>query len=171
MLAAESPGVRDAGPLGDIRFAWRVDVTDDELVTLTQSHGGTAPAGWWDRIHPYSLGWVTARMNDGTLVGFVNVAWDGGDHAFLIDTKVRLDHQRHGIGTELVRIASRQAKEAGCEWMEVDFDEHLAPFYLRGLRVRSDPAGLLHRSSCRQPLLSLARRFRGGRSKQRLVPY
>jgi len=46
---------------------------------------------------PHNLGWVTARLDNGALIGFVNVAWDGGDHAFLIDTKVRPDHQRRGI--------------------------------------------------------------------------
>ena len=120
---------RDGRPPADVRFEWRGAATDDELVTLTLSYGGREEAGWWDRIRSHSLGWVTARADDGTLIGFVNVAWDGGDHAFLIDTKVRPDHQRRGIGTELVRIAASHAKEAGCEWMEVDFDEHLAPFY------------------------------------------
>jgi ribosomal protein S18 acetylase RimI-like enzyme len=128
----------------DVRFAWRGEVTDGELVTLTRSHGGTPEAGWWNRIRPNSLGWVTARRVDGTLVGFVNVAWDGGDHAFLIDTKVRPDHQRRGIGTELVRIAARHAQEAGCEWMEVDFDEPLAPFYYDACGFVPTRAGLLH---------------------------
>lgn len=53
------------------------------------------------------------------LVGFVNVAWDGGDHAFLLDTKTRLGHQhrgsrhqrrrsRHGTGTVgRMRVAPR----------------------------------------------------------------
>ena len=40
---------------------------------------------------------MTARAGD-TLLGFVNVAWDGGDHAFLLDTKTLEDHQRQGIG-------------------------------------------------------------------------
>jgi ribosomal protein S18 acetylase RimI-like enzyme len=123
---------RDGRTLPDVRFAWRGEVTDDELVALTRSHGGRPEAGWWNRIRPQSLGWVTARHADGSLVGFVNVAWDGGDHAFLIDTKVRPDHQRRGIGTELVRIAARHAQEAGCEWMEVDFDQSFAPFYYGG---------------------------------------
>jgi len=136
--------VRDGCALADVPFAWRGEVTDDELVTLTQSHGGTSQAGWWDRIRPHSLGWVTARLNEGTLIGFVNVAWDGGDHAFLIDTKVRPDHQRRGIGTELVRIAAQHAKEAGCEWMEVDFDEPLAPFYYDACGFVPTRAGLLH---------------------------
>lgn len=78
------------------------------------------------------------------LIGFVNVAWDGGNHAFLIDTKVRPDHQRRGIATELVRIATRRAKEARCEWMEVDFEEHLAPLYLDACGFAPTHAGLMH---------------------------
>ena len=136
--------VAGAPAFGDVRFAWRGDANDDELVTLTESCGGAAQAGWWDRIRPHSLGWVTARVGDGALVGFVNVAWDGCDHAFLIDTKVRPDHQRRGIGTELVRLAARHAKKAGCEWLEVDFDDRLAPFYYDACEFVPTPAGLLH---------------------------
>ena len=128
----------------DVDYAWRGDAADEELVALTLSYGGNAEAGWWDRIRPHSLGWVTARTGDGWLVGFVNVAWDGGDHAFLIDTKVRLDLQRRGIGTELVRIAAEHAKAADCEWLEVDFDDHLVPFYLDACGFMPTPAGLLH---------------------------
>ena len=84
-------------------FEWRGDLSDAEMVDLVGSHGGQAEAGWWDRVRPHSLGWVVARADDGTVVGFVNVAWDGGDHAVLLDTKTRGTHQHHGIGTELVR--------------------------------------------------------------------
>jgi ribosomal protein S18 acetylase RimI-like enzyme len=77
-------------------------------------------------------------------VGFVNVAWDGGDHAFLLDPKVPPDHQRQGIGTELVRVAARHAKKAGCEWMEVDFEDDLAAFYFDACGFRPTQAGLLH---------------------------
>jgi ribosomal protein S18 acetylase RimI-like enzyme len=135
--------VSDQRPSADVRLAWRGEATDDELVTLTLSHGGKAEAGCWDRVRPHSLGWVTARADDGSLVGFVNVAWDGGDHAFLIDTKVRPDYQRRGIGTALVRLAARHAKEAGCEWLEVDFDESLASFYYDACGFVPTPAGLL----------------------------
>jgi ribosomal protein S18 acetylase RimI-like enzyme len=129
--------------LADIEFGWRAKATDAELVVLTESYGGKPEAGWWDRIRPHSLGWVTARDAEGTLVGFVNVAWDGGDHAFLLDTKTRLDLQRRGIGTELVRIAAKHAQEAGCEWLHVDFDEHLASFYYDACGFKPAPAGLL----------------------------
>ena len=128
---------------GDVVFTWRGELSDDELVALTRSHGGTAEPGWWNRIRRHSLGWVTARVK-GALIGFVNVAWDGGDHAFLIDTKVHPDQQRRGIGAELVRIAAQHAKDAGCEWMEVDFDEPLGAFYYDACGFVPTPAGLLH---------------------------
>jgi hypothetical protein len=35
-----------------------------------------------------------------------------------------------GVGTEVVRVATREAKAAGCEWLHVDFEEHLRPVYL-----------------------------------------
>jgi len=98
-----------------ISYRWRSNITDEELVVLTDSYGGNSERGWWDRIRPHSLGWVTAHLADETPVGFVNVAWDGGGHAFLIDTKVRADHQRRGIATELVRRAVQHASRAGCE--------------------------------------------------------
>ncbi|MGQ7352811.1 GNAT family N-acetyltransferase [Quadrisphaera oryzae] len=125
-------------------LAWRAPVTDEELVTLTLAHGGAASPGWWDRVHPHSLGWVTARDGSGELVGFVNVAWDGADHAFLVDTKTHPRLQRRGLGTEVVRQAVVQARNAGCEWLFVDFEPHLAPFYLGACGFRTTAAGLVH---------------------------
>lgn len=130
----------------DIEYRWRAPVADAELVELTRSFGGQAEVGWWDRVRPHSLGWVSARPADGALVGFVNVAWDGGDHAFLLDTKTRTDHRRRGIATELVRLATVEAQRAGCEWLHVDFDdsERLGPFYFGACGFRPTTAGLIH---------------------------
>ena len=128
----------------DLEYCWRGDITDVELVALTKSYGGIPEIGWWDRIRSYSFGWVTARLGNGAAAGFVNVAWDGGEHAFLVDTKVRSDLQRHGIGTELVRIAVEQAKRAGCEWLHVDYDDELTPFYVGACHFRPTPAALVH---------------------------
>jgi len=115
------------------------------MVTLARAHGGRAPAGWWDQVQPFSLGWVTARLPlSGGLVGFVNVAWDGGDHAFLLDTQVADEHQRRGIATALVGLAARHAQAAGCEWLHVDFAERLAAFYFDACGFRPTPAGLIH---------------------------
>lgn len=133
----------DAGPVMDaISYAWRGPLGDDEMVDLVLSHGGHAVRGWWSKIQNYSLGWVTARDGD-TLVGFVNVAWDGGDHAFLIDTKTRGAYQRRGIGTTLVRHAAAQARAAGCEWLHVDFQPELRAFYFEARGFRPTEAGLI----------------------------
>jgi ribosomal protein S18 acetylase RimI-like enzyme len=131
-----------------IEYRWREAITDAEMVALVRSHGGIPVPGWWDQVRPHSLGWVTARLAGG-LLGFVNVAWDGGDHAFLIDTKVASEHQRRGIATELVRRAALHAKAAGCEWLHVDFEEYLAPFYFDACGFRPTPAGLIHLPSLR----------------------
>ena len=93
---------------------------------------------------PHSLGWVTARDGAGDLVGFVNVVSDGGDHAFLLDTKTHGANQRQGIGARVVRVAAEHAKAAGCEWLHVDFDAHLAPFYFDACGSRATDAGLIH---------------------------
>ena len=126
-----------------IEYRWRGPLTDQEMAALVAAHGAARP-GWWDQIRPHSLGWVTARLPGGGLAGFVNVAWDGGDHAFLLDTKVSGAHQRRGIATALVAKAARQARAAGCVWLHVDFEQHLAPFYFGACGFRPTDAGLIH---------------------------
>ena len=127
----------------EIVLAWRGKLDDEELYELTVSHDGRPKRGWWDRVQPRSLGWVTARARDGLLVGFVNVAWDGGDHAFLLDPKTRGLFQRRGIGTRLVRRAAEQARTAGCEWLHVDFEIHLRAFYYEACGFTPTNAGLI----------------------------
>jgi ribosomal protein S18 acetylase RimI-like enzyme len=127
-----------------VTYRWRGSLTDDELVGLVRAHGGRAVRGWWDRVRAHSLGWVTARATDGAVIGFVNVAWDGGDHAFLLDTKTHAAFQHEGVGTRLVELAARHAKAAGCEWLHVDFEPDLEPFYFDACGFRPTPAGLIH---------------------------
>jgi GNAT superfamily N-acetyltransferase len=127
----------------DLSYRWRYPVTDAALFDLTESHGGRPQHGWWDRVSRHSLGWVSAHLPDDTLVGFVNLAWDGGVHAFLLDTKVRPDHQRRGIATQLVARATHAARDVGCEWLHVDFEEHLRPFYVDACGFRPTDAGLI----------------------------
>ncbi|MFB7495925.1 GNAT family N-acetyltransferase [Streptomyces sp. NPDC056161] len=127
-----------------ISCTWRDPITDEEMVGLVQAHGGNATAGWWDRIKGHSLGWVGARAGDGLLVGFVNVAWDGGAHAFLLDTKTRSSHQHRGIGTAVVALAAANARAAGCEWLHVDFESRLRGFYYDACGFRPTDAGLIH---------------------------
>ena len=116
------------------------------MCDLVLSHGGTPVPGWWSRVSQHSLGWVSARDGAGLLVSFVNVAWDGGAHAFLIDTKTRGTHQHRGLATAVVHEATRRAQQAGCEWLHVDFHVELADFYFGSCGFRPTAAGLVHLS-------------------------
>ena len=94
------------------------------------------------RVLSQSLGHVCA-LADGVLVGFVNVAWDGGAHAFLLDPAVRSDFQRQGIGTQLVRHAVELARSKGVEWLHVDYEPRLKKFYAK-CGFRTTEAGLIN---------------------------
>ena len=97
----------------------------------------------WARLcERHSLGWVSAR-GDGRLAGFVNVLWDGSAHAWIQDVMVTPAARREGLGTQLVERAREGAREAGCEWLHVDFEEHLAPFYLGACGFAPARAGLI----------------------------
>jgi GNAT superfamily N-acetyltransferase len=76
----------------------------------------------------HSASWVCAYDRD-RLVGFVNVAWDGATHFFLLDTTVAPSHQRRGIGAALVAHAVTLSRTRGGDWLHVDYEPHLTAFY------------------------------------------
>lgn len=90
----------------------------------------------------HSLLYVCAYAGD-MLVGFVNLAWDGGIHAFLLDTTVHAKWQHRGIGRQLVIRAVEAARERGIEWIHVDYEPHLEGFY-QSCGFRPTLAGLIH---------------------------
>jgi GNAT superfamily N-acetyltransferase len=98
---------------------------------------------WRGQVERHSLGWVCATDRDGRLVGFVNVAWDGGVHAFVIDTLVEQRRRRSGIGRGLLHVVVQECRAAGCEWLHVDFEEDRRGFYLESCGFTSTPAGLI----------------------------
>ncbi|MBW1598391.1 GNAT family N-acetyltransferase [Streptomyces sp. JJ38] len=128
-----------------ITYTWRGDFDNAAVNALHAAGFGHPSQGvdWRDRVHRHSLGWVCARRDGEDLLGFVNVAWDGGAHAFVLDTVVAQGHRRLGIGAGLVAEAARQARAAGCTWLHVDFEEHLTPFYLDACGFRPTAAGLI----------------------------
>jgi ribosomal protein S18 acetylase RimI-like enzyme len=97
---------------------------------------------WAARLERHALTWVGAFSND-ELVGFVQVCWDGGAHAFVLDTAVDPSYGRRGIGKELVRHAAEESKAAGCEWLHVDYEPHLADFYVKACGFSPTEAALL----------------------------
>ncbi len=80
--------------------------------------------------------------HDEELIGFVNLAWDGGRHAFVLDPTVHPHFQRRGIGMGLLREAARAAAARGMEWLHVDFMPELEPFY-QAAGFRPTAAGIM----------------------------
>ena len=97
---------------------------------------------WVRLVDQHSLGWVVAREG-GELVGFVNVVWDGLVHAWIQDTMVAARAGRRGIGQQLVAVARDAARDAGCEYLHVDFDDDLKPFYYDACGFRPTNGGLI----------------------------
>ena len=89
----------------------------------------------------HSLGHVGA-YDEGQLISFVNVAWDGGIHAFILDTCVHPGWRRRGVATRLEKAAETLARERGALWLHVDFEAHLAAFY-RSCGFGETEAGLM----------------------------
>ena len=127
-----------------IRYGWR-DLFDNASVGALHAEAFDHPIlddDWVGQVEGHSLGWVCAWDGD-ELVGFVNVAWDGGVHAFILDTIVAAKARRRGIGTGLVAVAVQEARAAGCEWLHVDFEDHLLGFYFDACGFVPTNAGLI----------------------------
>jgi GNAT superfamily N-acetyltransferase len=134
-----------------ITYAWRAPFENAEVNALHAAGFGhhVAPGDdWRAQVNKHSLGWVCAR-DVGTLAGFVNVAWDGATHAFILDTVVAARLQRRGIGSRLVALAAAEARAAGCEWLHVDFEDDLRAFYFDGCGFVPTTAGLISLGSAR----------------------
>ena len=130
-----------------ISHEWRGAFTSAEANRLHAECFGHAVLSdqewdWRGQVEGHSLGWVCARDGD-ELVGFVNVAWDGVVHAFILDTMVTGRVRRHGVGTGPVEVAAREARVAGCEWLHVDFEDHRRAFYFDACGFVPTNAGLI----------------------------
>jgi GNAT superfamily N-acetyltransferase len=124
-----------------IEYRVRRPLTSDELNGLfTRVWDDHKPADL-TRLIDHSLTYVCA-YDGGKLIGYVNVAWDGGEHAFLLDTAVDKQFRHQGVGTQLVKRAVEEARICGMKWMHVDFEPHLTSFY-RDCGFRHSEAGLI----------------------------
>ena len=127
---------------------WRGEFSSSEANDLHAEAFSTRTFtdGEWDwraLVDRHSLGWVVARRR-GIFVGFVNVVSDGLVHAWIQDLMVTADERGNGIGTKLVGVARQGAKDAGCEWLHVDFEDDLRSFYFSACGFTPTNAGLIH---------------------------
>ncbi len=127
-----------------LTYEWRGDFQNEEINRLHAECFDhlVLDDDWKAQVERHSLGWVTARDSE-ELVGFVNVPWDGAVHAFILDTMVTSRVRRQGVGQKLVERAVDGARAAQCEWMHVDFDDHLKEFYFDACGFTPTNAGLI----------------------------
>ena len=128
----------------DLEFEWRGNFENVEVNRLHAEcfDHRLLSDDWWGQVNRFSLGWVCMR-SAGTLAGFINVAWDGGVHAFLLDTMVTTTLRKKGHATRLVEEAIKGARNSQCEWLHVDFEPHLCGFYFDACGFRRVDAGLV----------------------------
>lgn len=91
------------------------------------------------RLERHDVSWITAHDDD-ALVGFVRAVWDGGRHAFVLDTIVEPALQGQGLGTMLLAALAQDCRDRGVQWLHVDFEPHLEQFY-RAVGFRPTRAG------------------------------
>ncbi len=112
----------------DIIYTINPTVTNADMNRLFAAAWADHHASDFTSVLSRSLVYVCAFAST-ELVGFVNVAWDGGVHAFLLDTTVHPAYQRRGIGVRLVQEAASAAKSRDIHWLHVDYEPHLESFY------------------------------------------
>ena len=128
--------------MDEFTFEISPKVDNNPLNTLFAAAWENYTPSDFQQVLRHSLLYVCAFRQE-QIVGFVNVAWDGGIHAFLLDTTVHPDFQRQGIGRKLVLTAVDQARQRGIEWLHVDYEPHLRVFYEQ-CSFRHTEAGLMN---------------------------
>lgn len=114
------------------RASWEIDGVADFRSILTRSLTHTG-----------------AYVSGGYLIGFANLAWDGGIHGFLTDVCVLPDYRDHGVGQSLVEAILSVARKRGLEKIHTDFDPYLKKFYL-SCGFKPVEAGILNVKSVRR---------------------
>ena len=141
MAQFSQPGEASGHQVGGIGYRICPAVENNDLNALFADAWPEHAERDFQPILSRSLAYVCAYQGP-RLVGFVNIAWDGGIHGFVLDTTVHPKLQRRGIGRQLVRYAAAAARKRGIEWLHVDYEPHLEGFY-RSCGFSPTAAGLV----------------------------
>ncbi|MFZ1991807.1 MAG: GNAT family N-acetyltransferase [Alphaproteobacteria bacterium] len=125
-----------------ITYKTNPPITSGQLNELFSAGRDEPETSDWSGVLKHSLVIICAYDGE-RLVGFIHIAWDGRDHAFVLDPRVHPDWRHKGIGAELVRRSADAARAAGCETLHVDFEGDLAPFYFEACGFRPTKAGII----------------------------
>jgi GNAT superfamily N-acetyltransferase len=134
----------------NITYKTNSPITSADLNALFSAGRDGPETSDWNPVLKQSLVYICAYDGE-RLVGFIHIAWDGRDHAFVLDPRVHPDWRHRGIGAELVRRSAEAARAAGCETLHVDFRPDLKPFY-DACGFRPTPAGLIGLTNDNGPL-------------------
>ena len=126
-----------------VTYELNFEIDDLVLSSLHSAAFGQANSvsPWQANLARHSVCWVGASEQE-MLVGFVHASGDGGRHAFVLDTVVHPERQGQGIGSELVERLALAVRDLGCEWLHVDYEDHLAEFYRLACGFSHTAAGL-----------------------------
>lgn len=120
-----------------VEYRHRESLDLEELQALFEASWPDGRKPGYGMVLEHSFTWVSAH-SDHRLVGFVNIAWDGGKHFFLLDTTVHPARRGHGIGRQLVMEAIGDCPGA----VHVDADEQLMTRFYGPCGFRAVPAGI-----------------------------
>ena len=139
----------------DLVPEWRGAFANEEVNRLHGEAFGHALSNddWWAQVNRHSLGWICLR-SAGRLVGFVNVAWDGGVHAFLLDTMIAVSERRKGSCGADDQTRRRGSEKRGLRMAACRFHAEAAGVLFRRVRFS------LHR--CRRDRAEIVNAFRRG---------
>ena len=135
-------------PDGTITYEWRGSFTNDEIHALHSEAFDTrlfneSEWNWVEQVNSHSLGWVVAPTRGPVCrirqcpFGMALV------HAFIEDVMVDGSKRHRGIGVGVVHAARDGAKDAGCEFLHVGFEDDLRAFYIDACGFQPTLGGLI----------------------------
>lgn len=127
----------------NVEYRRRPPLTNEMLGELLDGDASRDKRSDYENLLTHSLTWVGAFDGD-RLIGYANVAWDGGVHAFLLDPTVKEEFRGHGIGTRLVKeVLAAVAEYPTIQWVHVDSSDDLMKHFYVPAGFRPTAAGLV----------------------------